>query len=602
EHGFWDEWYLQLGNGETIWIGEDERNFMLERMVDTGDAPIPAYDTIELGERLVLAGKAYHVDEINVATCEGGEGQLPFQILSGETIPFVDLSEGQRFATLEYESDGTARLFVGGRINAKHIKTDSPYDVPFAAPLAEGLVGRKRVTRQASRSFNLNCKFCAAPMKITPDAGDTVTCDSCGQKNKLGVSSFDCPECGEAAVAHSEDARIVVCAGCEKILDISGEPQAVAAVVSNKRPNVPITMGQVLHLRGQSYFVVGHIRYMEQEEGSRWFSDEFLLHSDESGYRWLIHEQGHYSLCDEIDERPDGIDLRTASRRQRMRFDGKKWTVFERCDNNSEVVWVDGELPWVAMVGDRVSYIDLIHPPYLLSAEWTATELEWYRSEYLQPAEIAAAMGKDVSELRKPLGVAPHQPYLQSRFARQSVSVMMVFSAIFCMLGFTSCGSGTQVKQYTIAGTDYAKEYITDAFTVSDVPTLCKARLTTSLSNQWLYLDAAIVDSEDRAIIDFSLENSYYSGVEGGESWSEGSNSDSAVFRIDDPGEYRLLVLGQFGDFGDAPRARVTIEEDIHLARYYLVWLVFCFVWISFIVFPRMIFEGQRWGSEDDDD
>ena len=112
---------------------------------------------------------------------------------------------------------------------------------------------------------------------------------------------------------------------------------------------------------------------------------------------------------------------------------------------------MDGELPWVAMVGDRVSYLDLMHPPYLLSAEWTATELEWYCAEYLQPEEIATAMGVDVSELRPRVGVAPHQPYGRSRFAGQSVWVMLLFSCVFGFLGFTSCTSGERIKEFYIS-------------------------------------------------------------------------------------------------------------------------------------------------------
>lgn len=601
EQGFWDEWFLELENGETVWIGEDERNFMLERPKPTEGVPIPAYESISLGERLILDGKAYHVDEINVATCEGGEGQLPFKIISGETVPFVDLSAGQRFATLEYDDDDV-RLFLGARINPHHLKMDAPYAVPLGAPSAGPTTGRRRVTREASRSFSISCRFCGAPMTVAPNSGDAVPCDSCGQTNELGVSSFDCPECGETAVTHGDDARIVVCGKCDKILDVSGEPKAVGAVLSARRPQLPVSLGQVLHLRGEHYYVVGHIRYMEEEGFEKWYSDEFLLHGDQSGYRWLLYEDGHYSFCDELDERPDGIDLRHAARGQSIRFDGKRWKVFERCDNNSEVVWVDGELPWVAMVGDRVSYLDLMHPPYLLSAEWTATELEWYCAEYLQPEEIATAMGVDVSELRPRVGVAPHQPYGRSRFAGQSVWVMLLFSCVFGFLGFTSCTSGERIKEFYIKGETYKQEYLTGTFTVSEAPQLCKARLSTNLSNQWIYLDAAVVDEQDRAIVDFSLETSYYSGVEGGERWSEGHNRDYAMFRIDEPGDYRLLLLGQYGDLGTAPPATIRIESGAVLMRYYLVGIVFCLIWIAAVKIPYWAFEAKRWGTEGDDD
>jgi hypothetical protein len=124
--GFWDEWYLRFDDGETAWISEDESNLTLEVSEDLAAAPVE-YAAVRPGDALTILDVTYHVDEKDVARCEGGEGQLPFVIEQGEQVPFLDLSTGERFATLEYDFDGEgARLFHGRRIAATDLTVDLP--------------------------------------------------------------------------------------------------------------------------------------------------------------------------------------------------------------------------------------------------------------------------------------------------------------------------------------------------------------------------------------------------------------------------------------------------------------------------------------------
>ena len=58
----------------------------------------------------------------------------------------------------------------------------------------------------------------------------------------------------------------------------------------------------------------------------------------------------------------------------------------------------------MAQVGDVISFMDAVSPPYLLSAEWTAHEMEWYQGEYVSREEIAQAFQMPLDKVPYPRG------------------------------------------------------------------------------------------------------------------------------------------------------------------------------------------------------
>jgi len=89
--GVWDEWYLLLGDDTTAWISQDEGGYTFERL--RSDAA-PSAELLEArpGAQVQLGSTSFQVNERDEATCEGGEGQLPFDLEVGHRIAYLDLS------------------------------------------------------------------------------------------------------------------------------------------------------------------------------------------------------------------------------------------------------------------------------------------------------------------------------------------------------------------------------------------------------------------------------------------------------------------------------------------------------------------------------
>lgn len=610
--GYWDEWYLEFDGGTTAWISEDENNFTLERCDEEAIAPV-TWDMAQPGDMVPVGDASLHVDEKDVAVCEGGQGQLPFAVLSGEKIPFLELSSDKQFATFEYEEDGSARLFFGRRVSADDFQMDMTAEEAGVAagaglPDAEREAGdgmRERIVRKEDRFKDLKCYSCGAPLEVPDPSAESMSCQYCGSNLDLTLRRISCPGCGATVPVHGGDqAGSVVCAHCKSHLDISSdEPSVLGSLASKRRPVIPFKLGQECRFRGNTYHLAGHIRFTERDEGLFYHADELLLFSKTAGYLWLVMEDGHFSLSKELTKRPTGITPRFASQKQKFLFQGKQWTVFD--SGYSEITWVSGELPWVAQVGDKTNYMDAISPPYLVNAEWTKEEMEWYRAEYITREEIARAFKMPVSKFPPAEGVAPNQPYLTTPLRKQSSLALGAFAALFLLLVLWSLIKlGGRSGMIDLPSSIYTEETLTDTFTITKPNSLCRAKFKSSISNNWVYLDLAIINENEEAVMDFSAQMSYYSGYEGGEHWSEGSKTDSVVFKIKDPGEYSFLVKGETASSSVHPNISIDVRQNVVLTRYFLIFFALTAFAAVVEILRKFNFEKKRWSPviETDDD
>ena len=164
ERGYWDEWYVQCGDGETAWITEEPDGLAFERMVDTNHVTLE-YEPLEPGRVVEVEAKSFTVKERDIAHCQGGDGQLPFVVIQNEKTPFADLTgPDDAVGSIEFGEDGT-RLFVGKPISVDDLNLTVTRqdigleDVPLAAKNAGG---RAQLTILAGKQRALNCSNCMA--------------------------------------------------------------------------------------------------------------------------------------------------------------------------------------------------------------------------------------------------------------------------------------------------------------------------------------------------------------------------------------------------------------------------------------------------------
>ena len=119
--GYWDEWYVMKPSGKCMWVSVDEGDIAIESPM-TINTPIPACDSVTIGQTVNLDGQKLLVTEINSCECVAVEGQLPEVVFPGDEHHYVHLSgsKGTLF-TLECFGDESL-LFKGTWVDPFDIK------------------------------------------------------------------------------------------------------------------------------------------------------------------------------------------------------------------------------------------------------------------------------------------------------------------------------------------------------------------------------------------------------------------------------------------------------------------------------------------------
>jgi hypothetical protein len=165
----------------------------------------------------------------------------------------------------------------------------------------------------------------------------------------------------------------------------------------------------------------------------------------------------------------------------------------------------------------------------------------------------------------------------------------------------------TVVLRENVTAAQYKQEYLTQPFEVPHDDTILRVSGSAPLDNSWISLDYAVVNTDEQVIAEFYDEASYYHGYDSEGSWSEGSKSFSAYFKVATAGTYKLLVHAT-GGTGAAGGGRgepvsVTVTADNTISWYFVIPMVFAVLLAVVGILSKLTFEARRWSPvmEDDD-
>lgn len=129
DSGLWNEWFLRFEDEGAGWLGEAQGFFAVTFPLKT-DNPVPAYDSLALGQELILGETIYTVKDKRFAEYLSAEGELPFTPPLGETAALVDLAgENRRCATIDYSEDKPL-VFAGTYADFEELKLERLREIP----------------------------------------------------------------------------------------------------------------------------------------------------------------------------------------------------------------------------------------------------------------------------------------------------------------------------------------------------------------------------------------------------------------------------------------------------------------------------------------
>ncbi len=563
--GRWDEWLAAFDDGTWGWIAEAMGRFFLTRRVEATER-LPAFETLQPAQRLAIAGISFTVQEAGEARLLAAEGELPESIEPGAEFRYADLSAAADLtATIDY-SDDPPRLYLGREVTLGDL----------------GLQGATAISR---------------PLQ------------------QVAVSAMNCPQCaGSISLAAPDRSERVACQHCGALLDVRGN--ALAFLVSlaplTRPPQLPLgTEGTLDEVRWR---VIGYMVRSVVFDAVRYPWEEYLLYAPERGFSWLTCSDGHWSLvknvaAGKVDIRNDGNAF----------CDGVPFRRFQRAV--ATVDELSGEFYWQVEVGERASTQDFIAPPQILSLEESvaddgtqlqAREVNASLGRYLFKPEIDEAFG--ITTSATPIGVGPNQPYFGPRLTAWWLTLVAVLVVGWLLLP----GSTTTLyeQRFTVdlnAKTSPKRVEFTDPLRFEARKNV-RVTLQADVQNGWVGLDGDLYSVQTGLVAPFYIEAGYWSGIEGGERWSEGSHKQDVHLSALPAGEYALHLAFD----GQAPATKpvvvaVTVEQGVRRFGPFLIALALLSIGPLLAIVARYRFEIARWrdsefnpyaksGEEEDDD
>lgn len=562
--GMWDEWYAYFSNGRWGWLAEAQGRFYLtfEKQLPQ-QSLIPPFGAIAPGQPLapIPGSVTLTVAETGLATSLSAAGEIPWKFAPGERYEYVDLS-GPRgeFATLDYSADKPL-LFIGREVTLTDL----------------GLANAVAPARKAQRidAARLNCPKCGGRLDLrAPD-----------QTQRIG-----CPNCASLLDVNQ---------GQLKFLAALRKPQTEPAIPIGAVGNFPI--GKLTNIG----FLVRSVTF----EGVKYTWEEYLLYEPKLGFRWLVRSDDHWSLVETLAPgivQESGGEVGSAGKGGRIHdrafYDNQEFKIFQNAQ--ARVEFVQGECYWKVTAGETVRAVDYIHPPLFLSKEISqygqSAEINWSVGTYLQRAEVEQAFGLK-TPLPAPTNVAPNQPFPHKGFYRfWGLALLATFLlGMFAMI----TGARQEVFKTTLqleprTKADDTQTFFSDPFELRARRNL-KVSAYAPLDNTWVYLEGDVINEETGEVQPFALPVEYYSGVDGGESWSEGNRSPGLHLSSLPAGRYTLRIEAQWERWQQPQMVTVSIVQGVPRLLYWILALIAVSLIPIMVAIRQFSFETRRWADSE---
>ncbi|MBO2007930.1 DUF4178 domain-containing protein [Hymenobacter negativus] len=420
-------------------------------------------------------------------------------------------------------------------------------------------------------------------------------------------AQLNCPKC-TAYITYYDVAgsEYYACPNCHAYFRYSGEetPKVIGSYQTPTHEVPLIPLGTLGMLGGFRWRVVGFVeRYEYRSEQYRW-TEYQLYHPETAEYAQLAQYRGHWMLTRPNKEKP-----------AQARFNSRSVTTPEGTYNlynryQARVAWAVGEFDWDIEGDDQLKIAEYILPPLMLVQERASDKtVTWYRAEHVEPSEVAAAFGLIASAMPIREGVGAVQP---DPSTTRWPALRLLTTVAFFVLLLTQIGqhlrypdrdllkASLQVVADTTAksapGT--GKVLVSPSFTLDHQAAL-EIDLTTTLNNQWLELPVSLVNEQTGQGFEFTKNIEFYNGVEGGESWSEGSRNADAVLSRVPAGRYHLNFY-PFTESGPAaPGIEVRVTADPPLWSNFFVVLLLILIYPIWQYLRRASHETKRWSASD---
>jgi hypothetical protein len=192
---------------------------------------------------------------------------------------------------------------------------------------------------------------------------------------------------------------------------------------------------------------------------------------------------------------------------------------------------------------------------------------------------------------------------VKRRFYMTVMMAAVIAIVINLVLLLYTFSAGKQVFSQRFSADQLNGEVLSEPFRVNSDIIKIISYAQPRLNNEWMALDVAVVSDQEEVLHVYDAGISYYHGYEGGEKWSEGSQSQSAFIQVPRPGIYRLLVhaVSARGNINRSTKTShgviMRVEDGARMPHFFIGAAA-----LSVLILVVSIWSYSKWKSGDEDD
>jgi hypothetical protein len=365
--------------------------------------------------------------------------------------------------------------------------------------------------------------------------------------------------------------QTITCAYCKSVLDLNDNYKVLSNFKSYQEENkLPFEIGMKGILKSVEYTIIGRVTYREIEPPFSEWSD-FLLFSPLYGYAYLTYEGGHL-IYSKRDRYFPNIEWNEITDKYLIHVENEKFEPYDKY--TAKVVYAEGELTWVAKKGDNISFIDLISPPFGISAEKSKNEIEFYKTEYLEASMVYDAF--DIKEDKRIFNddfnpLKPFSSPFLEILSKVSFWVMIIVALLFLGIGFN--GLGTTIKTLDV---DNSKVY-QEKFTLSSNKYLSSLKLRAS-SHKALSNFTIQIHKKHHLIFSLNGKNAYRFKEDSTKietkfnQWDNDAKAVNIYLKLKKLGEYTITVKPVNNTLSS--NLKITIYQQDSRLNYFQIFFI----------------------------
>jgi hypothetical protein len=386
---------------------------------------------------------------------------------------------------------------------------------------------------------------------------------------------FYCEKCGAYYVAEKGDLPAV-------------KTNKVSGVIKGK---FSFALGQKFTYEAKEYTLIAAV-VKEDAKYPEFTWREYTFFHPEHGYIYLSEAQGHWIVLTELDAPPERDAV------TQVTYGEKKFSLFQKSRSNT--IAAIGEFPGMPL-RHSIRYEEYIAPPQMMSCEYTATSVTWFRGDHMTKAEVAQATGIKAGDLPSSTGVGAIEPF-KAKIPPRDAAYISMGAIMILMVLFAITGSGTATRLMTVHSheKDSLTGKVTSAPFVVDARTALLLTYESDCYNNWSELDVELFNETTEESVGTLIGTEYYAGVTEGESWNEGSNNTNVILSSVAPGTYRIIATPARGTANDTGKTfKLEVENNATITSNFWVCFFLLILFPVIMHFRARAFESSRWSSSD---